>query len=125
MFDEMMPGAPPGEPPMGPPEQEMNLPTTAKVVKVENNNVVISTDQGKEITLPMEAFIFPPEQGQDLMQAEVLKVEGEMMTIRVAGEELEVPVKEGFNQGDLFWMPAPPMGPAEERPMAAEGQVSF
>ena len=125
MFDEMMPGAPPGEPPMGPPEQEINLPTTAKVVKIEGSNVMISTDQGEKITLPIEAFIFPPTEGASLVQAEVLRVEGETMTIKVAEEEITVPVKEGFNEGDLFWMPAPPMGPAEERPMAAEGQVLF
>ncbi len=131
MLDQMMPpggppGAPPpmmppGGPPMGPPE-EPELPKRAKVVKVEGQTVFLSTDDGQELKVPIESFIFPPEVGAELVQAQVLGVEGEMMMIMVEGQEVEVPATEGFAEGDYFWMPAPPMGPAEEMPMGGEGQ---
>ncbi len=123
MIDQMMPPGgqpmmPPG-PPMAPPE-EPNLPERAKVVKIEGQTVFLQTDDGQELQVPMEAFVFPPEQGADMVQAQVVRVEGETMTITVEGQEVEVPLTEGFNEGDYFWMPAPPMGPAEELPMGGE-----
>ncbi len=123
MIDQMMPPGgqpmmPPG-PPMAPPE-EPNLPERAKVVKIEGQTVILQTDDGQELQVPMEAFVFPPEQGADMVQAQVVRVEGEMMTVTVEGQEVEVPLTEGFNEGDYFWMPAPPMGPAEELPMGGE-----
>ena len=126
MMDQMMPpGMPPGGAPMGPPmeapmETPPDLPERAKVLKVEGQMVILKTDDGQELQVPIEAFVFPPEQGADLVQAQVVRIEGNMMVVSLEGQEVEVPITEGFNEGDFFWMPAPPMGPAEDLPMGGE-----
>ena len=133
MYDEMSglpPMMPPDSPPMGPPMgepevAEENLPSRATVQKIEGDQVFLKTDDGQEITLPMEAFVFPPEQGAEMVRAEVVRIEKDTMVIAVEGKELEVPVTEGFSQGEFFWMPTPPMGPAEEKPLATEQEVLF
>jgi len=123
MMGGMPPGMPPGGPPMdmmgGPPMDEIMgeqpMPQSATVVTVEGGTVVIRDDAGKEHTLPVDAFPFPPTEGMQLVQATVIESTPEGVMVEVGPERIttEIPAEQlnmEFNPGDLFWMPAPPIG---------------
>ena len=121
---------PPG-PPMDMPQEGMDqapidesaLPNRGQVTTVEGDMVVIQTDTGETVELPMESFPFPPNEGDEMVRSRVVAVEGEIMVVMVGeeGAQMEVPTQPGFNPGDFFWMPEPPGGPpAMEEPMMEE-----
>jgi hypothetical protein len=126
MEEEMPVDGPPGPPP-GPPEGmpedmapsgEMDLPKSAVVMEVQGNTVVLQSESGKMIKIPMADFPIPPQEGMQMVQAIVEDVRDGMLVALVGDQKtpVELPMEgmQGqFDVGDYFWMPAPPAGPED------------
>jgi hypothetical protein len=109
------PGPPSGQMPMPDTMNEMappgGIPEQATVEGIEGNTVHVKTAQGQSLKIPIDAFVFPPEPGMKLVKAEVVEVREDVMVIMVAEAPIEVPVIEGFNEGEFIWLPEPPTSP--------------
>ncbi len=131
---DMPPGAPPSAPqdmmmeePMPPEimqEQQMepDLPKTATVMEVQGGTVILKDETGKTRKVPIGDFPIPPQEGMQMVQAVVGEIHDGMMVALVGPEQtpVELPTEglQGtFEQGDYFWMPAPPSAaPTGEAP---------
>lgn len=120
-MDQMMPMEPPMDQ-MEPPMDDMldqSLPQTGRVADIKGGTVHVIDENGTELQVPIDGFPFPPEVGMELVRAEVMSIEGDTMTAQLSttGETVTLPMemlKADFNQGEFFWMPAPPEAPPEE-----------
>ena len=124
MMDEGPPMAPPDMPPdMGMEDQMMpeappqaDIPQSATVEEIRGSTVVLTSETGQPIELPLGAFPIPPQEGMRMVQAEVMDVGDGVIIAMVGNQEVELPLSEAsepFNVGDYFWLPEPPASPDE------------
>lgn len=101
---------------MGMPGGEEELPSRGTIVAVDADTVTIVDEFGAELVLPTEALPFAPEEGMDVVQAEVVDTDETGIVAQLVDfpDQITLPyesLESDFQLGDLFWMPAPPSTP--------------
>lgn len=96
--------------------EEGQLPTSAAVMEVTGEHVVIIDDTGEQRRIPLDAFPIEPREGMLLERAMVVEVGDGKIFVRVGEERGVIEISKhrlqrDFEVGDFFWMPEPPKPP--------------